>query len=257
MHTASSRRLFSAAALAGLAGAVLVVCGPAQAWGWRSGERVSGNGDLATEARDTGAFDAVTLSGGFNVVIRQGASHKVEVRADRNLLPYLETRVVEGGKGRTLEIAPRRGVSLSPSSHPSFTLEMPALRAVAVAGSGTVKVEAMKVAGVDAAIAGSGDIRFANLDAERLGMKVAGSGDIVAAGRCGATTVSISGSGDVKAADLAAADVKVSIAGSGGAQVQASRTLKVSIAGSGDVRYAGSPEVSSSVAGSGTVRRIN
>lgn len=246
-----SRRLFAL----GLA-ATAAVAGPAQAWSWNSGERITGNGDIATEARNPGAFDGVSLSGGFHVVIRQGQGHKVEVKADRNLLPYIETRVVEGSKGRTLEIAPKKGVNLSTSSNPSFTLEIPSLRAVAVAGSGTVKVEAMKTGGVDAAIAGSGDIRFAGLDAERLGMKVSGSGDIVATGRAGTASVSIAGSGDVKAAELAAEEVKVSIAGSGDAQVNATKKLNVSIAGSGDVRYVGSPEISSSIAGSGKVRRL-
>ncbi|MEO6281620.1 head GIN domain-containing protein [Roseateles sp.] len=246
----TSRRLFAL----GLVAASL--CGSAQAWSWNKGERVSGNGDIATEARDIGAFDGVALTGGFNVVIRQGTGNKVEIKADRNLLPYIETRVVDGGKGRTLEIGPKKNTNLSTSSNPSFVIEMPALRAVAVAGSGTVKVEAMKTGSVDASIAGSGDIRFANLDAERLAMKVSGSGDIVAAGRCGNATVSIAGSGDVKAGELVAEEVKVSIAGSGDAQVNASRKLHVSIAGSGDVKYAGSPEITSSIAGSGKVRRI-
>jgi len=244
----ATRRLFAL----GLVAASL--CGTAQAWSWNSGERVSG--DIATEARDTGAFDGVSLTGGFNVVIRQGTGTKVEVKADRNLLPYIETRVIDGSKGRTLEIGPKKNTYLATSTNPSFVIEMPALRAVSVAGSGTVKVEAMKTGGVDAAIAGSGDIRFAGLDAERLAMKVSGSGDIVAAGRAGNASVSIAGSGDVKAAELMADEVKVSIAGSGDAQVQATKRLNVSIAGSGDVRYVGSPEISSSIAGSGKVRRL-
>ncbi|MDG0832400.1 DUF2807 domain-containing protein [Pelomonas saccharophila] len=248
----TTRRLFTVATLA----AALAATTAAQAWGWGSGERITGNGDIATEAREPGSFDAVALAGGFHVVIRQGQATKVEVKADRNLLPYIETRVVEGGKGRTLEIAPKKGVNLSTSNYPSLVIEMPALRAVAVAGSGSVKVEAMKTGGVDAAIAGSGDIHFAGLDAERLGMKVSGSGDIVAAGRAGSASVSIAGSGDVKAAELAAEEVKVSIAGSGDAQVQATKRLNVTIAGSGDVKYVGSPEISSSIAGSGKVRRL-
>lgn len=248
----SPRRLFALGLVA-----ATVFSGSAQAWSWTiNSERVTGNGDIATEARDTGAFDGVSLTGGFNVVIRQGSGNKVEVKADRNLLPLIETRVVDGSKGRTLEISPKKGVNVHSSNNPSFTIEMPALRSISVAGSGTVKVEAMKTGGVDASIAGSGDIRFTGLDAERLGMKVSGSGDIVAAGRCGNATVSIAGSGDVKAADLVAEEVKVSIAGSGDAQVNATRKLHVSIAGSGDVKYAGSPEISSSIAGSGKVRRI-
>ncbi|MBV8037086.1 head GIN domain-containing protein [Roseateles sp.] len=237
--------------------AATVLGGTAQAWSWSSkSERINGNGDITTEARDTGAFDGVALSGGFNVVIRQGSGNKVELKADRNLLPYIETRVVEGSKGRTLEISPRKGVDVHSATNPSLSIEMPALRAVSVAGSGTVKVEAMKTGSVEAAVAGSGDIRFAGLDAERLGMRISGSGDIVAAGRSASAHASIAGSGNVKAAELAAEEVKVSIAGSGDAQVQATKRLNVSIAGSGDVRYVGSPEIRSSIAGSGKIRRI-
>ena len=248
----TSRRLFALGLVAAAA-----VSTTAQAWSWSSkSDRITGNGDIATEARDTGAFDGVATAGGFNIVIRQGTGNKVEVKADRNLLPYIETKVVDGGKGRTLQIEPKRGFNIHSSTNPSLTIEMPSLRSVSVAGSGTVKVEAMKTAGVDAAIAGSGDIRFASLDTERLGMKVSGSGDIVAAGKCGSANVSIAGSGDVKAADLVTEDVKVTIAGSGDAQVNATKKLHVSIAGSGDVKYNGSPEITSSIAGSGKVRKI-
>ena len=88
----NTRRLFTLGSLA----AALAFSSAAHAWG---SERVTGTGDLATEARETGAFDGVALTGGFRVVIRQGGSHKLELRADRNLLPYIETRVVEGSKG--------------------------------------------------------------------------------------------------------------------------------------------------------------
>lgn len=248
----TQRRLFVLAALS----TALTATTAAHAWGWGGGERISGNGDLTTEARQPGAFDGVEMAGGFHVVVRQGSGNKLEVKADRNLLPYIETRVVENSKGRTLEIGPKKGYNLDTSNTPSFVVELPTLRTVGVAGSGSIKVEAMKTGSVDAAIAGSGDIRFAGLDAERLAMKVSGSGDIVAAGRCGTATISIAGSGDVKAAELAAEEVKVSIAGSGDAQVQATKKLHVSIAGSGDVKYVGSPEISSSIAGSGKVRRL-
>ncbi len=243
------RRLFAL----GLVSAA-VICTSAHAWGWGSkSERVTGTGDITTEARDVSGFDSVSLSGGFNVQIRQGAGGKIEVKADRNLLPYIETQL----DGRTLRIQPRKGFNLSTQTTPSLTIEMPALRSLAVAGSGTIKVDAMKTGNVEAAIAGSGDIRFANLNAEKLAMKVSGAGDIVASGRAASASVTIAGSGDVKAAELVADEVKVSIAGSGDARVNATKKLNVSIAGSGDVRYVGSPEISSSVAGSGGVTRID
>ncbi len=245
----TSRRLFAL----GLVGAT-VVCTSAHAWGWGSkSERLTGNGDLATEMRDASGFDSIVLSGGFNLRIRQGTGGKIEVKADRNLLPYIETQL----DGRTLRIQPRKGFNLQSQTTPSFTIEMPAVRKLAVAGAGAIKVEAMKTGSVEAAVAGSGDIHFANLDAEALALKISGTGDIVAAGRAATASVTIAGSGDVKAAELVADEVKVSIAGSGDARVHAARRLNVSIAGSGDVRYHGSPEISSSIAGSGSVTRID
>ncbi len=249
----STRRLFALAAIGSL---FAVQSAQAWTWSWGNGERVSGNGELVSETRELGAFDGVSTSGEFNIVIRQGATLKVEVRTDKNLQSYLETKIVEGSKGRTLEVSAKRGFYLAGTVTPVLTLTMPTLRAVAVAGSGNVKVEAMKSPSVDASIAGSGDIQFAAIDTDKLGLRVSGSGDILANGRAGMATLSIAGSGDIKAAGLVADEVKVSIAGSGDAQVQAVKKLNVSVAGSGDVRYVGSPEISSSIAGSGSVRRM-
>ena len=247
-----NRRFFALAATS------FVIASSAQAWSWSfgSGERVNGSGEIASETRDVGSFDAVALSGGFKVIVRQNSKTSLELKADKNLLALIETKVVEGSKGRTLEISPKRGVNLAATVTPVITLDMAQLRALSIAGSGDVRVEAMKTASVDASIAGSGGIHFTDLDSDRLGVKVVGSGDITATGRVDKLDVSVAGSGDVKLRGLAAQDVKVSITGSGDAQVQALKTLKVSVSGSGDVGYVGSPEISMSVAGSGKVRKL-
>jgi hypothetical protein len=251
-----NNRRFFAIALTALA--ALAVAGPAQAWSWNfgSGERINGSGEIASEVRDVGAFDGIANSGGFKVLVRQSSGNRIELKADNNLLPYIETKVVDGSKGRVLEIAPKRGYNLNASVTPQLVIEMPQLRSISIAGSGDVRVEAMKTPSVDASISGSGNIAFDKIDSERLALKVSGSGDVSAAGRTGQLTVSVSGSGDVKTRALEADEVKVSIAGSGDAKVQANKKLQVSIAGSGDVSYAGSPEISMSVAGSGKVKKL-
>lgn len=247
-----NRRFFALAATS------FVIASSAQAWSWNfgSGERVNGSGEIASETRDVGSFDGIALSGGFKVLVRQNSTARLELKADKNLLALIETKVVEGSKGRTLEISPKRGYNLAATVTPVITLDMAQLRALSIAGSGDVRVEAMKTPSVDASIAGSGDISFIDLDSERLGVKVAGSGDVTATGRADKLDVSVAGSGDVKLRGLAAQEVKVSIAGSGDAQVQAIKTLKVSVSGSGDFGYIGSPEISMSVAGSGKVRKL-
>lgn len=254
------RRLFTAiAAAATVAAGLTVTTGTARAWSLSIGgsERVDGNGVISSERRDVGAFDAIALSGNFTVQVRPGTSEKVEVKTDGNLQPYLETRVVEGGKGRTLEIAPRKGYQLSARQTPIIMIDVRSLRALSIAGSGDMRVEGVKTPALDASIAGSGDIRLDSIDAGELSLRVAGSGDVTARGRAQFVSIGVAGSGDVRARELTAEDGKVTIAGSGDVTVHAQRKLTVKITGSGDVGYVGTPELTTSAVGSGRVRKLN
>lgn len=223
---------------------------------WGGGEQVKGDGKLARETRQLGAFDAVSLAGHFDVRIKQSGTQRVELEADGNLLPYVETRVIESSKGRTLEIGVKRGYNVQSRQPLKVEIDMAQLRAVGIAGSGRTEIDSFKSEKLDLSVAGSGTVIAPRLDAGKLSMSIAGSGDIVAGGKATEVGVSIAGSGDVKAAELSGDEVKVSISGSGDAQVQAQKKLKVSIAGSGDVRYSGAAEVSTSVAGSGSVKKL-
>ncbi|WP_310385485.1 head GIN domain-containing protein [Roseateles sp.] len=236
---------------------LLAVVAPAQAWTWGFNEQVKGSGEVVSETRDLGGFDAISLSGSYKVLVRQGPAVKLEVKADTNLLPLIETRVVEGSKGRTLEIGTKKGFSFSSKTEPQIILVMPQLRSLAIAGSGDVRVEAMKTPELHASVSGSGDIDLVDFSSESLSVQVSGSGDIKASGRTGSFSLSVAGSGDVDARGLQADAVKASIAGSGNASVHAVNSLKISIAGSGDIGYLGSPKVSSSVAGHGVITKLN
>ena len=251
------RRLF----LASIAiAATAMIANTAQAgwdWNWGGGERVKGSGEIASETRDPGAFDGVSMTGGFKVLIRQASASKVEIKTDKNLLPYIETKVVEGSHGRTLEVGVKKGYSISATNTPQLVLDMPQLRLVSIASSGDIKVEPMKTGAVEVSISGSGDLKFDQLQSERLSLSVSGSGDVAGSGKTGLLKVSVAGSGDVKLRAMEAEEAKVSIAGSGDAEVNARKKLDVSVAGSGDVAYVGSPEISTSIAGNGKVKKLN
>lgn len=249
----STRRLLLVAA----ASAALGFTASTHAWSWGAKEQVKPAGQVVTEARALGAFDGISLAGNYRVLVSQGANSSVEVKADKNYLPLIETRVVEGSKGRTLEITTKKGYNLSGREDPVITLVMPQLRSVAIAGSGDVRVETMKASDLNVSIGGSGDVEFVDLSSDSLNVQVAGSGDVKASGRTSSLILSVAGSGDINARGLRADEVKASIAGSGNATVNAVNTLKVSIAGSGDIAYVGSPKVSSSIVGYGLITKLN
>lgn len=219
--------------------------------------RVNGSGRAASEARDVGEFEAITVAGPFDVQVRAASREAVRISADDNLLPLVETVVESGRQGRTLKIRLRDGQgAILPKAPLRVEVDVRRLSGLHLAGSGDVRVERMDTPALQATVSGSGSLRFDGLTAGTLELKVAGSGEVIASGKATRATVAVAGSGDVKLAELAADELKLSVAGSGDADVTANQALSVSIAGSGDVRYGGAVQnVRSSVAGSGTVRR--
>ena len=241
--------LFSAFALVG---ALALTATPAVAWDWSWGAKVSGSGNIKTEARAVSGFNGISLSIPAKAAIIQGTSEGISIETDDNILPLIET-VIEEGK---LKIRFKdRNMSVSTKTL-RMTINVKSIESLAVAGSGDLQAAKLQVTTLKTSIAGSGDVRIANLDADTLIVSIAGSGDFSAGGKSNTLEAKIAGSGDIKTEKLATNNVKVSIAGSGDAKVWAKDTLKISVAGSGDVAYYGDAKVTHSVAGSGSVRRL-
>jgi hypothetical protein len=216
---------------------------------------VTGSGKIQTDTRAVSGFQAISLKTSAKLVLRQGSREGVELRADDNILPLIETRIVDGAGGPTLEIRSRDGASYSTKTTPVVTVDLIKLSGLSVSGSGDVTSDGLRSPALKIAISGAGDIRLNQLAVDDLGIKVTGSGDIHFNGRTTRLAVAIAGSGDVDTAGLEADDVSISISGSGGANVNARKALTVSIAGSGDVVYSGDAVPKTSIAGSGTVKK--
>lgn len=258
LATPSRRAALSLLLVGGLAVAPALLPLPAQA------ATAQGSGNALTEMRTLESFEAVAVNGAMDLVVRQGAQQSVQVQADDNLLPLLETVVESGRNGATLQVRWKRnaggswwgGQNIQTRSKVVVTVVVPKLNAVALAGSGDLRVESFQTPSLQVALSGSGDARLDGVTTDELGVRVSGSGDVSGRGQATKVKISIAGSGDVRLSEMRADDVSVSIAGSGDAAVHAQKALSVSIAGSGDVRYSGDAQVKSSVAGSGSVRKL-
>ena len=215
----------------------------------------TGSGKTATETRALPEFQAIQIDGAMDLQIRQGAQQVVEVQADDNLLPLLETVVEGNDPAATLHVRWKKSTYVSSRSKLLVRVMLPKLSAIGMSGSGDVQLEAFNTPALKLALSGSGNARLKELNTEDLVLSLSGSSDVVGTGKASRLKVSIAGSGNVQLADLQADEVRVSIAGSGDASVNAQKTLDVSVAGSGDVVYTGNATVKSRVAGSGSIRR--
>jgi hypothetical protein len=217
---------------------------------------VRGSGLATTQRRDLGSFTGVALSGPFAVVVRAGAREAIEIVADDNLLPLIETTLRGSGNAHTLEIALARNTRIEPRTRIVVTVDVVRLERLAIGGSGTIEGRSLKTPKLEAAIGGSGSIGLGELDAGELSVTIGGSGSFRADGRARKLGVDIAGSGNCETERLIAGDVAVSVAGSGGARVRAENALSASIAGSGDVYYSGAATPQVAIVGTGRVKRM-
>ncbi|HMP92644.1 MAG TPA: head GIN domain-containing protein, partial [Phnomibacter sp.] len=179
-------------------------------------KKIKGEGQPVKEARTVSAFQAVKLSGGMKVLITKG-SHQVQVEAEPNLMPYIETEV----SGSTLQVRTKQGYSIG-SRGIVIHVSMPTITAASIAGSGQIEsVGTLDGASqFDANISGSGDIKMA-ITTGKTKATINGSGDILLQGNTQDVEVRISGSGSYKGFALKATDAKVQISGSGNAETAA------------------------------------
>lgn len=216
--------------------------------GYRS---IEGNGVLEKRDKDLNEFEAIEISGDFDVKVISSPGYRVSYTADENLMKYM----IIDQKGDRLRISSKNNVSLKPSRKIEVQVYGNGIGQFELTGSGSVVSEGILENDdkIEVIIAGSGD---ANLEIKTPDTKVriGGSGKVMLQGKTRNTKVNIAGSGDYLGENLLSENVDVSIAGSGNARVFASVDLKIHIAGSGDVAYKGNPtNIKKNIAGSGSV----
>lgn len=211
---------------------------------------VRGTGSLAAEERRVSGFDAVELSGLGNLVIEQGDKESLEITAEENLLPYLESRVIGG----TLQLRVREFVSLQPIKEITYRLSVVDLGSIKTSGLGDISISALDTGRLKAEISGSGKITIEDLQADEIDVKISGLGDINLSGQVDTQRVEISGAGNYQARNLESESADVRISGAGNATVWALEKLDVRLSGAGMIEYYGSPVISSEISGMGQLK---
>jgi hypothetical protein len=189
-----------------------------------------GSGTRASEMRQLDPFTRIEIRGAADTDVSVGQPQSVQIEADDNILPIIESYVSNGtlvitSKGR---YRPRTPVLVH--------IIVPELNGVSVPGSGTVAAKGIK----------SSD----------FSIDISGSGNVMVVGSASSVSVGLSGSGNVDARRLTTARGEVRLSGSGNVQVNSTESLKVHLSGSGNVSYEGKPRTEAHVTGSGSVHGL-
>jgi hypothetical protein len=219
------------------------------------GKKIKGNGEKVTIDRSTHDYDAIAVSGWFDVDLVDGKEGQLTLEGESNLLEYITTEVKNG----KLIIKTEKNVNLKPSNWNSgirITVPVESVSSISLSGSGDIVGKTtIKVEKLETAMSGSGDITL-DIDTNSVGARMSGSGDITFSGNTANFTASISGSGDIKAFELEADNVEATVSGSADIKVTANKSLTARVSGSGDITYKGNPEkLDTKTSGSGDISK--
>lgn len=166
------------------------------------------------QSRKLADFSAINLNLGGDVVYRPGAP-ALKITAPAELLALISSDVKNG----ELQLLMRGQGDVKDKIH--IELHSPALRSVAISGSGNLVAK--------------------DLNADDLALVLAGSGDVTVSGKAKQLSIQVLGSGDVNAGKLAASHLKVDVFGSGDVTARAVDYAHVHVMGTGDVTVKGNP----------------
>ncbi|UYQ94274.1 DUF2807 domain-containing protein [Chitinophaga horti] len=214
-------------------------------------EKVNGNGNVKKENRSHDSFSGIATSGNYKVYIKQGNSYSVQIEAEDNLLPYIETKV----EGNSLGIGTKRGFNIHPTKQINVYITLKELKELAASGKGGFYSEGqLRSNKLEVAFSGSLET---DLDVETGSLEISnsGSGKMKFRGKADKTEIAISGSCAVEAEGLSTNNTEIAISGSGDVRIRAEKKLDVAISGAGNVTYTGNAAVSQHVSGRGTIKK--
>ncbi|SHL66613.1 head GIN domain-containing protein [Flavobacterium saccharophilum] len=219
-----------------------------------SSNKVDGNGKVVTQTRNTADYDAIKVSGSFDVDLVAGKEGKITIKGEENILNVIVVEVEEN----TLKIQVKKNTNIRSSMGKKVQVTVPfeKISELSLSGSGDIQSkDAIKNDKFLARLSGSGNFNLA-IDSNTLELNLSGSGNVHLKGSADSFTTKLSGSGDIDAAELKSKKVDVNVSGSGDSKVNCSESLTARVSGSGDIKYTGNPEKRDvKVSGSGNISK--
>jgi hypothetical protein len=212
-------------------------------------DHTTGSGNIVTETRNTGSFDAISVGGSFDVEVKMGDALSVVVEADDNIIKYIETKV----SGNTLKIRTEDLHSYS-DVHMKVYVTVPSLKAISASASADVVGENILKGSEKLTFKASSSASIkAEVDAPEIETEASSSATITLTGKTKTHKTEASSSAEIKAFSLLSENTTAHASSSANIEVHASVNLDAKASSSGSVEYKGAAAVTKSENSSGSV----
>jgi Putative auto-transporter adhesin, head GIN domain len=214
-------------------------------------DHTTGSGNIVTETRKTGSFDAISVGGSFEVEVKMGDAVSVIVEADDNIMKYIETRV----SGNTLKIS-TEGMHSYSDIHMKVYVTVPALSKISAAASADVVAENILTSNSKLTFKASSSASIkAEVNAPEIETDASSSATITLTGKTKTHKTEASSSAEIKAFELLSENTTAHASSSANIEVHASVNLDAKASSSGSVDYKGAAAVTKAESSSGSVEK--
>lgn len=211
---------------------------------------VSGNGKVISEVRSIEKFDAIEISGMFQVYLTQDSISSLSIVADENLMECISAEV----KNNVLEI--KSLCSIIKSKSLDIYISTPKITAIDISGATEVtSTRAINGDKLELNISGASYLNL-TLNYFEVELESSGSSQLAFTGTVNNADFDISGSCEMNALELTADNMIIESSGSTNAMINVVSNLEVHISGSGNIEYIGNPSLKQEVSGSGKIINI-
>jgi hypothetical protein len=229
---------------------LLVCCAPLAA----QQATIDGSGRVIEASLPASNFNRVDMAAVGNVHITRDNREELRITVEDNLLPYFQTKVVDG----VLVIYLNPPVALRPTQPIALDLSVKDLQEIRLSGAATIDAPHLEAAQFSVALTGAGNVTMADFDAQRLTVWMPGAGNVMISGRVDEQDITLAGSGQYQAGTLTSTNAAIRIDGVGSADLQVRDVLHAEIHGAGLIRYGGHPRtVEKSVTGVGIIIAVD
>jgi len=213
---------------------------------------VKGSGPSIEKEINISDFNAIDVSGGFDVILVQGSTESLTLTAQDNLFEYITTRVENG----TLKIYTHHNIW---STRPmKARISFKDIKGLKVSGGGDIYGETpINAEALEVSVSGGGDFK-SEINSEQLKCHITGGGDAEISGKINYYNLSISGGGDLKS-KVSAGEISFRMVGGGDLDMKMNaERLKCSVFGGGDALISGqASEFELNISGGGDVDAKN
>jgi hypothetical protein len=206
---------------------------------------VTGSGKIVTQDRPVAPFHAVSVSAGLKAQLHRGATTKVTVRADDNIVDQIETVVKDG----RLEVHPKGSNSFNNTTM-EVDITVVGLDALESSGGTEVKGDGLAGAKCTLRLSGGARVELSGMSCERLDVDASGGAELKLAGSAKQLTLGASGGVALETRSLDVKTAKVDASGGVTGRLAVADTLEGSLSGGVSLKVKGHPKSNLSASGS-------